>query len=76
MVVSTLGERGSIAFDGERFHECGIAEAEEVANTVGAGDSYIAGFTHGLILGGKRSWHYRGTRGEASRKFARATNAF
>lgn len=51
VAVATLGEKGSIAFDGARFHECGIVEAREVVNTVGAGDSYIAGFTHGLIAG-------------------------
>ena len=51
VAAATLGERGSIAFDGERFHECGIVQAERVVNTVGAGDSYIAGFTHGVLLG-------------------------
>ncbi len=51
VAVATLGEKGSIAYDGERFHECGIVEAEIVVNTVGAGDSYIAGFTHGVMLG-------------------------
>lgn len=51
VAIATLGEKGSIAFDGERFHGCGIVEAGEVVNTVGAGDSYIAGFTHGLITG-------------------------
>ena len=42
---------GSIAYDGERFYECGIVPAEKVVNTVGAGDSYIAGFTKGVIDG-------------------------
>lgn len=51
MAVATLGEKGSIAFDGERFYECGIVPAEKVVNTVGAGDSYIAGFTKGVIDG-------------------------
>ena len=36
VAVATLGEKGSIAYDGERFHECGIVEAESVVNTVGA----------------------------------------
>lgn len=51
VAVATLGEKGSIAFDGERFYECGIVPAEKVVNTVGAGDSYIAGFTKGVIDG-------------------------
>lgn len=51
VAVATLGEHGSVAFDGERFHECGIVAVDHVVNTVGAGDSYIAGFTHGLIEG-------------------------
>lgn len=51
--VGTLGERGSIAFDGE-FRECGIVKAE-VINTVGAGDAFIAGFLHGLLTGATTS---------------------
>lgn len=45
VAVATLGEKGSIAYDGERFYECGIVPAEKVVNTVGAGDSYIAGLS-------------------------------
>ena len=33
------------------YYECGIVPAEKVVNTVGAGDSYIAGFTKGVIDG-------------------------
>ena len=51
VAVATLGEKGSIAYDGERFYECGIVPAEKVVNTVGAGDSYIAGFTKGVLDG-------------------------
>ena len=51
VAVATLGEKGSIAHDGERFYRCGIVPAEKVVNTVGAGDSYIAGFTKGVIDG-------------------------
>jgi fructoselysine 6-kinase len=49
-VCATLGELGSLCYDGERTYECGIVPAE-VVNTVGAGDSYIAGFTYGLLNG-------------------------
>ncbi len=50
VVTATMGERGSVSYDGERYYECGIVPTE-VVNTVGAGDSYIAGFTYGLIQG-------------------------
>lgn len=51
VAVATLGDKGSIAYDGERFHECGIVEPTELVNTVGAGDSYIAGFTKAMLDG-------------------------
>ena len=50
LVVATMGELGSICYDGETIHEFGIFPAT-VVNTVGAGDSYIAGFTFGIING-------------------------
>ena len=36
--------------DGKEFYRCGIIPVKTV-NTVGAGDSYIAGFTYGVIQG-------------------------
>ncbi|HOX31843.1 MAG TPA: fructoselysine 6-kinase [Spirochaetales bacterium] len=50
IAVATFGEAGSLAWDGERFHDCGSFPAE-VVNTVGAGDAYIAGFLHGILSG-------------------------
>lgn len=50
IVTATRGEDGSVSYDGERFYECGIVPCE-VVNTVGAGDSYIAGFTYGILAG-------------------------
>ena len=49
-VTATLGEKGSICFDGNTFTRCGIVKTN-VLNTVGAGDSYIAGFTYGIMNG-------------------------
>ena len=46
----TFGEDGSLAWDGERFYVGGIEKAE-VVNTVGAGDSFIAGFLYGILNG-------------------------
>lgn len=51
VVVATRGERGSIAYDGEQFYEQGVVPCQ-VADTMGAGDSYIAGFLFGLLRGG------------------------
>jgi fructoselysine 6-kinase len=43
IVVATRGEKGSLAFDGTTFTEFGIIPCK-VVDTIGAGDSYIAGF--------------------------------
>lgn len=48
IVVVTRGEKGSIAYDGNEFTEFGIIECE-VVDSMGAGDSYIAGFLLGLL---------------------------
>lgn len=50
IVTATLGENGSISYDGERFYRQGIVPVK-VVNTVGAGDSYIASFTYGIMMG-------------------------
>lgn len=50
IATATLGENGSISYDGKNYYRYGIVPAE-VVNTVGAGDSYIAGFTYGIING-------------------------
>jgi fructoselysine 6-kinase len=50
LAVATLGPRGSLAWDGTRFHRHGIVEAT-VVNTVGAGDSFIAGFMRAALNG-------------------------
>lgn len=51
VVIATLGEKGSMAYDGESFYREGIVSVE-VVNTVGAGDSYCAGFMYGVL----RNW--------------------
>lgn len=48
VVVVTRGEKGSIAYDGKEFTEYGVIECE-VVDSMGAGDSYIAGFLIGLL---------------------------
>jgi fructoselysine 6-kinase len=48
--VATLGEHGSIAFDGHGFTSFGIIPVE-VVDTMGAGDSFIAGFLRGVAHG-------------------------
>lgn len=43
VVVATRGDKGSLAYDGAAFYSHGI-ELCPVKDTMGAGDSYIAGF--------------------------------
>jgi fructoselysine 6-kinase len=50
-VTATLGENGSICFDGKKYYEQKALKVD-VVNTVGAGDSFIAGFMYGII----QSW--------------------
>lgn len=47
VVVATLGSAGSLACDGKDFYEYGIVPCD-VVDTMGAGDSYIAGFLKGI----------------------------
>jgi fructoselysine 6-kinase len=48
IAVVTFGQEGSLAYDGNHFFEFGVFHAN-VLNTVGAGDSFIAGFIWGLL---------------------------
>lgn len=50
VATATFGELGSLSWDGERFYEGGVYPSE-VVNTVGAGDSFIAGFLAGVLNG-------------------------
>lgn len=50
LVIVTLGDKGSLCYDGQRFYKYGIVECE-VVDTMGAGDSYIAGFLLGILSG-------------------------
>ncbi len=50
IVIVTLGENGSIAYSGDEFIRYGIVPCE-VKDTMGAGDSYIAGFITGILEG-------------------------
>lgn len=48
--VGTFGKEGSLVWDGETLWKGDIVPAE-VVNTVGAGDSFIAGFMYGIAMG-------------------------
>lgn len=50
IAVVTFGDKGSLAWNGKNFYEFGIYPAKLV-NTVGAGDSFIAGFLFALLQG-------------------------
>ena len=51
IATATFGDQGSLAYDGREFTPCGIFPAPNVVNTVGAGDSFIAGFLSGVLRG-------------------------
>jgi len=48
LIVVTLGEKGSIAYNGKQFYKGDIIPVTAV-NTVGAGDSFCAGFMFGIM---------------------------
>lgn len=51
LVIAMLGSDGSLCFDGETYYKFGLVPVEEVVDTMGAGDSYIAGFLTGRMKG-------------------------
>jgi len=51
VAVATFGDKGSLAYDGTEFTQCGVCSVETVVNTVGAGDSFISGFLCGIARG-------------------------
>lgn len=51
IVITTLGENGSLAYNGTQFYKGDITKVEKVVNTVGAGDAFLAGFMAGVIHG-------------------------
>lgn len=54
LVTVTRGKEGSIVYDGKSFTEFGIVPCQ-VVDSMGAGDSYIAGFLTAL-LEGRQLW--------------------
>lgn len=50
VVVATRGGQGSLAFDGEQFYRRDIVSCP-VVDTMGAGDSFIAGFIMSYLAG-------------------------
>jgi len=49
LIVLTLGEKGSIAINGEEVVECGIKKNLQIVDLTGAGDLFAAGFLHGIV---------------------------
>ena len=50
VIVLKCGETGCYVYDGELYHVPGFP-VKAVVDTVGAGDAFAAGFTHGLLQG-------------------------
>ena len=51
LVTAMLGSKGSLCFDGKQFFSYGIVPCPDLVDTLGAGDSYIAGFLYALSEG-------------------------
>lgn len=49
-VIVTMGKEGSVAFDGKELVRCGVVPCT-VVDTMGAGDSFIAGFLVSVLQG-------------------------
>jgi len=50
LTAATLGEEGVLAWDGDKFHYA-AAYWVKVVDTIGAGDTFHAGFIYGLLQG-------------------------
>lgn len=50
VVITTLGKDGSVCYDGCSWYRFGIIDCK-VVDTMGAGDSFIAGFLYGMLQG-------------------------
>lgn len=48
LVIATMGDKGSIVYDGDGYTTFGIIPCS-VVDTMGAGDSFIAGFLKGMM---------------------------
>lgn len=51
ILIATFGENGSLACDGREFYRQPCIPAKKLVNTVGAGDSFGAGFMSGILAG-------------------------
>lgn len=71
IAVATFGEEGSVAYDGVTYHTFGIFPAVLV-NTIGAGDSFIAGFMNGILKG----WEIRRCQEQGAKVAAGVVSTF
>ena len=49
LIIITLGEKGSIAVNGNEVVECSAKDNLNIKDLTGAGDLFAGGFLHGLI---------------------------
>lgn len=72
VVIATAGKFGGIAYDGEKFYRQLPKPVDNIVNTVGAGDSFLAGFLSGYM----KNMSIKKSLELASRKSSEVINQF
>lgn len=72
IVLGTIGEAGSYALYGGKFYFADAVHAEDVIDTMGAGDSYFAAFLCSLLKDSRSGALLEGTEEEKAEKLQKA----
>ena len=74
IVLGTIGEEGSWVLYGDRFYYAPAVHAEDVIDTMGAGDSYFAAFLCSLLRDSATGALIEGDEAERAARLQRAMN--
>ena len=74
IVLGTIGEEGSWVLYGDRFYYAPAVHAEDVIDTMGAGDSYFAAFLCSLLRDSATGALIEGDEAEMAARLQRAMN--